>query len=181
MGFYIELKKLDSSGTEFRENAPPQVFWTLYGLAGFALTCMGLSAHSLLATLLNTGDPWDLVLVGSILLAVPFYLLVGIKLFWVRKFILFDPNSIQMGFLIGKKRFTLSQVAKNDISETLLINQRPSENVARVQHDDPQYFIRGHWRLIIKTKKGESIVLDRHTEKGALHSLLNSTRTWMGL
>ena len=178
MGFYIELKKADTNGREFRETAPPQVFWTLYGLAGFALTCMGLAAHSLLVTLLNTGDPWDLVLVGSIFSAVPMYLLIGLKLVWMRKFIRFEENGVQLGLFVGKKPIVLKRIKREDITDVLLINQRPSENVAPIQHDDSQYFIRGHWRLLLNTKDGKSVVLDRHTEKGALHSLQNSARNW---
>jgi hypothetical protein len=178
MGFYIELKKTEASGDKFLEQSPPQVFWTLYGLAGFALTCMGLAAHSLLLTLLNTGDPWDLLLVSSIFSAIPIYLLIGIKLLWIRKFITFNHDNLEMGFSLWKSRFLVSKLDKQKIAEVLLVNERPSANVAPVQHDNSQYFIRGHWRLLVKTKDGKNIILDRHTEKGALHSLQNKVRSW---
>lgn len=180
MGFYIELKKAEGQVSEFREQKPPQVFWTLFGLAGFALTCMGLAAHSLLRTLLNTGDPWDLAMVGAILGFVPFYLALGIKLLWVRKFIVFKPDSLVMGYRLGNKAFNFKTVKKSEVAEFFLINQKPSANVAPAQHADSQYYIRGHWRLILKTQTGKLVTLDRHTEKGALHSLQNSVRDWLG-
>jgi hypothetical protein len=179
MGFYFELKKTGSDNLEFREQGVPQVFWTLYGLAGFALTCMGLAAHSLLVTLLNTGDPWDLILIGSIFFSVPVYLLIGVKLLWVRKFVQLEPNQLALGYFVGSRRFTLKRLPKSEIKEVLLINQRPSSNVAPARHGDSQYYIRGHWRLLVNTKSGKHLVLDRHTEKGALHSLQSSLRTWL--
>jgi len=181
MGFYIELKKSDNHGLEFREQGVPQVFLTLYGLCGFALTCMGLAAHSLLNTLLKTGDPLDLALVGSVIGVLPIYLLIGIKLFWVRKFIQFEGESLIAGYDIGKRRVRLNHYRKNEIQELLLINQRPSPNVAPVQHPDSQYYIRGHWRLLLKTHQGKLVTLDKHTEKEALHSLQKSVNVWLGL
>ncbi|MBM4317011.1 MAG: hypothetical protein FJ116_05975 [Deltaproteobacteria bacterium] len=178
MGFYIELKKTGDSDNMFLEQSPPQVFWTLYGLAGFALTCMGLASHSLLITLLSTGDPWDLLLVGSVFSTVPIYLLIGIKLVWIRKFITFNHDNLEMGFYLGSRRFFISKLDKQNAAEVLLVNERPSANVAPVQHDNSQYYIRGHWRLLVKTKDGKDIILDRHTEKGALHSLQNKVRSW---
>ncbi len=179
MGFYIELKKTDNVEKEFKEQKAPQVFWTLYGLAGFALTCMGLAAHSLLLQLLTTGDYLDLLLVGSIISSVPIYVLIGIKLLWIRKYIRFLDTDLVIGYSLGNKYFNFKTINKSEIEEVLLVNQRPSANVAPAHHADPQYYIRGHWRLVIKTKLGKLITLDRHTEKGALHPLQNSVRTWM--
>lgn len=179
MGFYIELKKTDSNGQEFKELSPPQVFWTLYGLAGFALTCMGLAAHALLAKLLTTGDVWDLILVGSIIAAVPIYLLIGIKLAWVRKFIRFQEDTLVSGYTLWNYPLPLLKLKKDEVDDLLLVNHRPSANVAPAQHEDSQYYIRGHWRILLKTKSGKLITLDRHTEKGALHSLQNSVRAWL--
>jgi hypothetical protein len=180
MGFYIELKKTDAQGNEFREQKPPQVFWTLFGLAGFALTCMGLAAHALLRKLLTTGDPWDLAMVGAILSFVPFYLAIGIKLLCIRKYIEFAPQDLFIGYRIGNSTFRFKTVKKTDVGEVLLINQKPSANLAPAQHTDPQYYIRGHWRLILKTKNGRLITLDRHTEKGALNPLENRVKEWVG-
>lgn len=179
MGFYIELKKTANQGNEFREQKPPQVFWTLYALAGFALTCMGLAAHSLLIQLLNTRDPWDLLLVGSIFSAVPVYILIGIKLLWIRKYIRFSADEMVLGYFVGQNDFNLKKINKSEVTELMLLNQKPSANVAPAHHTDPQYYIRGHWRLILKTKEGKMITLDRHTEKGALHALQNSVETWL--
>lgn len=179
MGFYIELKKTDSAGQEFKELSPPQVFWTLYGLAGFALTCMWIAAHSLLFKLLTTGDAWDLILVGSIIAAVPIYILIGIKLAWVRKFIRFQGDTLVCGYMLWTYPLTLLNLKRAEVEDLLLVNRRPSANVAPAQHADSQYYIRGHWRILLKTKSGRLITLDRHTEKGALHSLQNSIRTWL--
>lgn len=179
MGFYLELKKTDSQGLQFKEQNPPPVFWTLYGLAGFALSCMGLAAHSLLFQLVSNGDPWDLLLVGSIMTAVPIYLGIGFKLLWVRKYILFSHDQVQIGYTIGSGSFTIRTLKRSDVVDVYLINQKPSSNVAPTHHEDPQYYIRGHWRLILKTKNGKLVPLDRHTEKGALESLLNSSTSWL--
>jgi hypothetical protein len=179
MGFYIELKKTNDSGTEFIEQNPPPVFWTLYGIAGFALTCMLLAAHTLLTKLLNTGDPFDLFLVGSLFLVVPLYLIIGFKLACVRKYLQFTPDQLVIGYSIGRKKWNTKILRRAEMTEVLLINQKPSSNVAPAHHTDPQYYIRGHWRLILKDKMGKSVTLDKHTEIGALKSLENSTKIWM--
>jgi hypothetical protein len=117
--------------------------------------------------------------VGTIFSAIPLFILTGIKLLLVCKFIHFEEDSLRMGYRLGKKSFVLWKVPKKEVKEIILINQRPSANVAPVQHEDSQYYIRGHWRLVAITQQNKPIVLDRHTEKGALHSLQNSARNWL--
>lgn len=179
MGFYIELKKTDDSGMEFRDQNPPPVFWTLYGLAGFALTCMGLAAHSLLFKLLTTGDLWDLVLVGCILSSVPIYILIGLKLLLIRKYIRFSDDLVMLGYKVGNYEFNLKNLHRSEISELLLANRKPSANVAPAHHQDPQYYIRGHWLLMLKTSHDKFVTLDRHTEKEALYPLENRIKDWL--
>lgn len=178
MGFYIELKKIDSLGNEFREQNPPPVFWTLFGIAGFALTCMFLASHSLLEKLLNNGDPIDLFLVGILFITIPVYFIIGFKLACLRKYLLFTPSKLSMGYSIGTTKLTARTVNRLEIDEVLLINQKPSANVAPSHHTDPQYYIRGHWRLVLKTHKGKIVTLDRHTERAALQLLEATTKTW---
>jgi hypothetical protein len=83
MGFYLELEP--ASTGEFTEKKIPSSFWVLYAIAGFALTCMFLTANSLLRDLARTGSDLDSLLVYSIVLAVPFYIAIGVKLLAFRK------------------------------------------------------------------------------------------------
>ena len=50
---------------------------------------------------------------------------------------------------------------------------------AAIHHDDGQYFIRGHWRVIALLKNGKQLTLDRHTEKGALTLLYRNLCLWL--
>ena len=182
MGFYIEMKKsnpLGLGGEEFKEASTPQVFWALFGLAGFALTCMGLAAHSLLSTLLKTGDIWDLLLVSAIFSCVPIYLTIGLKLIWVRRFVSFNSNTLVLGYRFGHFPFWFRRVSKQQVVLAELVNLRPSSNLAPLQHRDSQYFVRGHWRLVLKLRNGKRLNLDRHTEQGALLPLYHSVLNWL--
>ncbi len=180
MGFYLELYPL-SGEDEYREQAVPKVYWILYGLAGFALTCMFTAAYRLLADLVRMGDPWDLALVGLILSAAPIYFLLGIKMLWIRKFVRFGSGKIGVGFRMGRWKLCESSLPLESIQSVELINRRPSANLAPVQHGDNQYFIRGHWKVFVVAKNGKEIVLDRHTEKEALEPLWNRVKlTFLG-
>ena len=179
MGFYIDLKRVTPNSLDFSETKTPQVFWMLFGLAGFALTCMGLAAHNLLLDLLKSGDLFDTLLVGGVTFFVPAYFITGIKLAVVRKKVKFSGEYLVVGFFMGQIPVWFKKISRVEIDSYEIINRRPSPNVAAKRHQDSQYHIRGHWRLMLKLKNGKSITLDRHTEKGALHSLQNSLRTWL--
>lgn len=180
MGFYIELNPVGDSGQEFRETEIPPVFWMLYLIAGFALLCMGLAAHTLLKDLARIGSGWDLAIVYAIISAVPFYFLIGFKLGALRRFVRFTDGTLAVGYQIGKTPFRERKIAKKQIQEILLVNLRPSPNLAPQRHLDAQYYIRGHWRVVALLKNGKRIALDRHTEKGALEPLYKNLCTWLG-
>ena len=180
MGFYIDLNPVGVNGSEFRETEVPPVFWFLYVIAGFALLCMGLTAHTLLRSLAKTGAGFDLILVSLILGFVPFYFLIGFKLGILRKAVSFSGEKLFTGHLWGGKPFLQKKLNRTDIKEILLVNLKPSPNVARVSHDNTQYFIRGHWRVIAVTRDGKQFTLDRHTEKGALDPLYQALVGWLG-
>ena len=179
MGFYIELRKAAATG-EYREEGTPPVFWTLYLIAGFAIFCMAAAAHSLLGDLLRMGSYFDLFLVGSFIAVIPIYFLIGIKLLSIRRFVSFAGDRLECGFKIGKKTLFGWELPRAEIDNISLVNKIPSPNLARKYHDDPQYQIRGHWRVVAKTKAGEEKIVDRHTEKGALEGLQKELTAWVG-
>ncbi len=188
MGFYLELRPngpaAQESATngyfaEFYEQTPPPVFWLLYGVAGFALVCMGLAAYSLLGDLAKSGSFFDTLLVACIFSSVPFYFLIGLKLVGFRKMVRISGDELVVGFQFLRKIRFAKRVNRSQIKDISLINQRPRPNVAPGQHDDPQYYIRGHWRVVVELRNGKSIVVDRHTEKGALEPLSLSLMNWL--
>ncbi len=180
MGFYIEMRKSPTPGG-FLESPPPAVFWALYAFAGFALGCMGGAAHTLLGDLAKSGSAFDRGLVWSIWAMFPVYLLIGLKLWAVRRFVLFEKDGITFGYHFFKRRFLERHVSRGDLADFNLVNHRPHPNLAPTQHEDSQYYIRGHWRVVVTNREGKDFVLDRHTEKGALGPLYRELRHWAGV
>ena len=175
MGFYMELSPTQTPG-EFAEKEVPPVFWVLYLIAGFALACMAGAAHLLLWDLAKSGSWFDILLVGTIFLAIPAYILIGIKLAGVRKFVWLSPGKLVLGFRFFGRPIVRKELREEDVAGIDLHNKKPTPNLAPEQHDDPQYAIRGHWRVSVKTKKGRDIVVDRHTENEALIPLAGALK-----
>lgn len=171
MGFYIELTPLGRTPEEFAERSIPVVFWILYLIAGFALTCMIWAAFGLLGDLLHTGNWFDRALLGLLGFFVVGYLVAGVKLAWVRKFVALQPEALVVGSRFAGKSFFASKIPWGEILRVELFNHRPTPNRAAIQHDDPQYQIRGHWRAIVTLRDGRSVILDRHVEREALEPL----------
>jgi len=182
MGFYFEMSPQgaanDSRVSGFAETQIPPVFWVLYLIAGFALLCMGLAANHLLATLLKEGTAFDRGIVSLIFFSVPFYLLVGVRFTFVRKFIAFETDSIAFGFRLGNLNLRKRTVRGEAVSSVELMNRRPTSNLAPKRHGDSQYYIRGHWRVGLILRSGKFVTLDRHTEKEALEPIYESLKEW---
>jgi hypothetical protein len=137
---------------------------------------MGLAAWDLLLQLARSTEFWDQALVSMILSFIPVYLLIGLKLAWSRKYIRWNGEEIEVGYRLGRYRLFYRRIAKKDILRIELNNQRPSGNLAPIQHRDAQYYIKGHWRVVVVTKK-RSYVLDRHTDREALLPLMSVIQT----
>jgi len=169
MGFYIDLRPVKEG--EFKETEIPFAFYALFAIAGFALLCMGLASHMLLADLVREGDVFDYLLIGTILMFIPFYFAMGIKLFFIKKFVSIQNEQVIYGFTFSGKTFYKKEFNIKDISKVELLNKRPTKNIAPVMHNNVQYHINGHWRLIVCLKNGKSITLDKHTDVDALNPM----------
>lgn len=169
MGFYIDLKPVAPG--EFKETEIPFAFWALFAIAGFALLCMGLASHMLLKDLAKVGTTFDFALLGTILLSIPFYLIIGLKLFFIKKYISIQNGEIRYGHTFKGKPFFKKKILVSNISEVSLVNRKPTKNVAPVFHNDQQYHIQGHWRILLKLKTGKTVTLDKHTDVDALKPL----------
>jgi hypothetical protein len=178
MGFYLELRHVPSL-EEFSESEIPRAFWALYLIAGFALICMGLAAHTLLGDLLRMGSFWDWALVTLILLTLPIYFLIGLKLGGIRKFISTQGNELQVGYRCFGKKLFFRRTAVSEIKEITLYHKARSTNFAPQEHEDAQYYVRGHWRVGALLKNGKQFTLDRHTEEAALVPLADTLRVWL--
>ena len=184
MGFYLEMQGVDSphphsQAREFAEKTVPIVFWGLYTFAGFALLCMGFSAHSLLGDLARLGSQWDQVIVWAILSAIPLFIVIGLKMLGLRKFIRFDETTLRRGFRFFGRTLWEKKIPRNKVLSVDLLNRRPSPNIAPRQHEDSQYFIRGHWVVRLNLRGGKSLILDKHTEKGTLVPLYTELLHWI--
>lgn len=177
MGFYIELVRFQPG--VYSEGEIPKAYWVLYGIGGFALICMGGAAYALLIDLAKTGWIGDQILVGSIVGAIPLYLLLGLKLVWVRKYVEIGAEVVQTGFRFAGYTFLKRSVHRSEVAQAVLFNKKPSENIAPTEHRNSQYYIRGHWRVGLKLKNGQFIVLDKHTEKEAIHPLFQELQDWV--
>lgn len=178
MGFYLELQKNAGDGV-YRESKVPSVYWVLYGIAGFALLCMGGAAHALLWDLAAAGSTFDKFLIGLIVAAVPGYLAVGAKMAFFRKYVEIIPNEIHTGFEAFGLRPLNRKIAKSEAKAIFFTNQRPSPNLASKRYDDPQYQIRGHWKVGVALKSGKEVTLDRHVEQDMLVDFAEELKTWL--
>jgi len=178
MGFYLDLNPKTPEGNWFVENRPPAVYWALYAIAVFALLCMGLAAHQVLGGLVLEASWFDWGLIIGVALVVVIFLVVGFKMIALRKFIDFKGQELRLGYYIfGYSAFSKS-FTRDRIADIVLVNQKPAPNLAPQFHDDPQYFIRGHWRLILETQKHGKYVLDKHVEREALLPLFTALKAW---
>lgn len=175
MGFYLELTPSPEGG-EYREREIPPVFWALLVFAGLALSGMAAAAFTLLKDL-ALGDWLDRALVTAIAAFIPAYLCLAGKLLWARKYVRFRGSFLETGFQFGGSRLFQKRVPRDSIRGIEVVNERRAQNVAPKIHDDKQYYIRGHWRIIVETDRSR-LVVDRHTEKGALEALVRDLRNW---
>ena len=176
MGFYLELRP-GQKPHEYTEGAPPSVFWALWAIAGFALLCMGLSAHMFLADLLHDGFWFDRLLVSLIYGAVPFFLLIGAKLAFVRRFVHLAPDHLRVGYRVFGRELA-RKIPRSEITAIDLYNQTSGPNLAVSEHDDPQYYYRGHWRVVARLRSGKTVLLDRNTERGMLRGVFRDAQAW---
>ncbi|MCB0405520.1 MAG: hypothetical protein KDD51_12110 [Bdellovibrionales bacterium] len=156
------------------------MFWTLYAILGFALACMSGAAFTILREMAAKGDSLDRTLYYLFLCTLPLYLVLGVRLLWVRKFIQIDDESISWGFRLGRWIFYRRSVKRAHVAHVLFLSKVPSPNMAPQIHDDPQYYFQGHWRLVLRLKTGGEIRLDRHNERAALQDLYDWVSGWAG-
>lgn len=165
--------------SEYREGPTPPVFWVLYVFLGFALTCMGLAAHALLGDLLRTGDWIDKVLVGVLYSCPLLYLVIGFWLAFTKKYVRYGGAVLKVGRSAGTATLWERRLPKNEISAIEVINRKPAANYAELRHDDAQYYIKGHWRIVAWRKTGGSVTVDKHTEREMLGPLHGELCRWL--
>lgn len=157
----------------------PFVYFGLLGFSALALLGMGAAAHNLLAQLANEGSRWDAILVYGPIACLPLVLFMALKLAAMRKYVRFEGEELQWGYrLFGRPVFARA-ARRSEIAGLVLENHRPRGNLAPKHHDNPAYYVRGHWRLLVSKKNGEKHLLDRHTEQEALFPLYEDLQTWL--
>ncbi len=174
MGFYFEMRQ--ETPTEFKESKPLSVFWFLYAVGGFALLCMGLSAGSLLWQMAQSESIWDRLIFAAVLSFVPLFILCGLKLWLVRKFIQAYQGKLEWGFTFGKRPLWVRSLPLNQISKVDLTHEKRSSNLGQRQHGQTEYHIQGHWRVVIESG-GKKYGIDRHTDREALLPLYHFLST----
>ncbi|NBX91884.1 MAG: hypothetical protein EB078_05625 [Proteobacteria bacterium] len=178
MGFYLELVPQENNTREFRELPPPSSFWVLYLVGIFALSCMGAAAYAVLGGLFSQASLLDGIILGTIAGFLLLFAAVGFKMLALRKFIRWPENRLQVGFLIFGQPWILKSFVRREIETVEVVNHKPAPNRAPDFHDDPQYFVKGHWRLILVLKNKKTFVLDKHVEREAIQPLYNLVSSW---
>ena len=181
MGFYLELRPRQTGSfvDEFVEQAPPPTYWALFLIAIFALICMALAAHPVLDGLLAQGSSVDWVLVFVLVIIVGIFVFVGLKMAFLRKFLRFRNTELDAGYYWAGVPLVSRRWSRSEINEVVLFNYQPAPNLAPQTHQDSQYYIRGHWRLLVKLKSGRIFVLDKHVEREAMEPLFLALQDWM--
>ena len=165
MGFYFELNRV--SDQEFSESAPLGAYWFLYAVGGFALLCMGLSAWSLIWQMIHSREIWDQMLIAGVLSFIPLYVIVGLKLFAIRKYIRWDKGRLEWGYRLLKWPIFSRRVSEKDILGIEMVHQNRTGNLAPHIHENKEYYINGHWRIVLRSAK-KNWVVDKHTDREAL-------------
>jgi hypothetical protein len=178
MGFYLELVPEPTKREEFREVPPPKTYWILYAIAVFAVGCMMAAAYQVLGDLLSAGTVWDLLILGILALVILLFGAVGFKMAALRRFIRVAGTQLQTGYFCFGYPLVLRKVNREDVKEVVLLNQKPAPNLAPQFHDDPQYFIRGHWRVVVYSNHHPPLLIDKHVEKEALESIYQWVSEW---
>ncbi len=179
MGFYIEMTRA-TKAPEYRENFIPFVYFGLLGFSALALVGMAAAAHSVLADLVASGGTfWDGILVYGPIACVPVVIFMAVKLAAARKYLRFEGDRLQWGTRVAGKPFRVQELGRHQVDDFILENHRPKSNLAPAHHDNPAYYIRGHWRLLVRTKEGSQMLLDRHTEREALIPLHDDLKAWL--
>lgn len=181
MGFYIDMQQAGPDERLFEEKGVPSVFWVLYGVAFFAVVCMGLAAFTVLRDLFAQGTTWDKALLVLIVLFIPAIALIGLKLAFFRKFVEFTDQELTIGYRIRKNgpKILKKKFSKESISEIYLVNKKQTPNLALSEHKDLRYQIRGHWKVIAESNSKKK-VLDRHTDRSSLVPLYGELKRWLG-
>lgn len=178
MGFYLDLNPQSTARVDFREGAPPPTFWVLFLIGVFAILCMVLAAHQILGDLFKSPGLVDWILMGGLGFVVALFLGAGLKLLAFRKFIQENGDKLLMGYDVFGFPWVFYRFPRKQVARLYLYNHKPAPNLAPQFHDDPQYFIKGHWRLVIETHQGKKKVLDKHVEKDALEPLFRALSAW---
>jgi len=178
VGFYLQLNQKEKA-VEFCEGRIPGAIIFLYLFTGVALGGMALAAFSLLKDLLVTGVWWDQALVYAIIAMLPVYFFIGLRIFAVRKFVAYEDGRIRLGYRLAGWTLRKHFFPTSEIETIYLKNQRPSPNIASREHDDAQYYFRGHWRVGLQLRSGKQVNIDRHTERGALVSIYSTMKGWL--
>jgi hypothetical protein len=178
MGFYLEIVPEPLKREEFREVPPPKTYWILYGIAVFAVGCMMAAAYQVLGDLLSAGTVWDWLILGVLALVILLFGAVGFKMAALRRFIRLVGKQLQTGYFCFGYPIVLRKVNRDEVKEVSLFNHKPAPNLAPQFHDDPQYFIRGHWRVMVYPTRRRPILIDKHVEKEALESIYQWVSTW---
>lgn len=179
MGFYLEMRR---SGTrrEYGEHEIPPAYWFLFAVAGFALSCMGAAALTVMRDLVAMGNLFDKALIALILSSVPLFLFLGLKLLGIRRYVAFDGNTFELGHRFFGRPLWVKRIARDQIEEIEIRNDRPSPNLALLHQDDPGYVVRGHWKVLVKPKTDKPLVADRHVERAAIEPLYQDLLNWLG-
>lgn len=178
MGFYLELVPNQARAKEFTEASPPASYWVLYAIGVFAVFCMGAAAHQVLGGLLNEATVWDWLIFFVLGLVLLLFVAVGFKMAVLRRFIRLQGAQLQTGYYFLNHPLVLRRASRNEVKEIVLLNQKPAPNIAPQFHDDPQYFIRGHWRVFVYPHSGRPILIDKHVEKSALDPINEWIHAW---
>lgn len=178
MGFYLELAPHRERNKEFIEVAPPVTYWVLYAIGIFAIACMLAAAHQVLGGLLSEGTVLDWLILAILGFVFVLFAAVGFKMAALRRFIRVQSAQLQIGYFCFGYPVILRQIGRGQVKEVILLNQKPAANMAPRFHDDPQYFVRGHWRVLVYPNQQRPILIDKHVEKEALESIYHWVHTW---
>lgn len=178
MGFYFDLAP--TNGPYYQEQEVPALFWALFTILGFALTCMGIAAFGILSDLVRSGEWIDKALIGAYGVSWVGYLFIGIRLIFFRKFVDWGKGRLTWGYRAFGFTFTLNSLHPHAIDEAEILHSSQTTNIAPSLHGDRRYFIQGHYRLVVKAN-GRSCTLDRSTDPDALEALRGDLSRWLML
>ena len=154
------------------------VVWGLLFFTALALAAMTAAAFPVAEQLWVQAFFWDRFLILLFLSLLFLFLLVFFFCLGVRKFVALRDDALEVGFFFHKMPFCVKHISRENLVRFSLERKGSSPNRAYMERTHPDYYNKGHWRIVAEEKGGGKTVIDREVEREALEDFYHALESW---